>query len=300
MNIVIKEKIYKYFLRKLPPIWVAKFTHFRMHKRFGSHAYIMDLKNPKTFNEKIKWLNIYSRPKYGKVVADKLRVRNYVTEKIGSEYLIPLLNVYDNSETIDFRQLPARFVLKPNHGSGWVILCDDKNQLNTENILKKLQMWCNLDFYFLSGEWQYRGIERKIICEKLIEEIVGIVDYKFFCFNGMPMFVQVDLDRHARHVRSFYDLEWEKMDTSLMYPPTDKIIDKPKSFGEMIEIAKTLSKDFTFCRVDLYEVNGKIYFGEITLHPGGGNEPFGSYEEDLVMGQYLDVEINKWGVRSVE
>lgn len=295
MNLKIKEGIYRHFLRKLPPVWIAKFTHFRMHKRFGSHSYIMNLKNPKTFNEKINWLNIYERPNHGKVIADKLKVRNYVTEKIGDEYLIPILKVFDSTEIIDFGLLPDMFVLKPNHGSGWVILCDDKNQLDRRSTLNKLKKWCDLDFYYLSGEWQYKGIERKIICEKLIEEIRGIVDYKFFCFNGMPMFIQVDLDRHTQHVRSFYDLNWDKMQISLMYPSTDKILDKPKSLERMIEIAKTLSRDFIFCRVDLYEVNEKIYFGEITLHPGGGNEPFGSFEEDLEMGQYIDIESNNYG-----
>lgn len=261
-----------------------------MHKRFGKHVYKIDLNDPKTFNEKITWLKLNYRFGKGNIIADKYLVREYIKKKIGADYLIPLINVYDSADEINFDNLPDQFVLKPNHGSGWVIICEDKESADIEAYRKKLNYWMSLDFEILSGEWQYSGIKKRILCEELIQELKNVVDYKFYCFNGRPRCVQVDFDRHTKHTRSFYDIGWNKMDLSLLYPPGEKEMQKPTGLDEMVEVAITLSKGFPFCRVDLYDVNGKIYFGEITLHPEAGVGPFGSYEQDLIMGNMLNIE----------
>ena len=289
MNKFIKQFLYKSILYPIPDKLRYIFSHYRMHKRFGSHQYLMNLKDPKTFNEKITWLKLYHRFQAGPVIADKYLVRDYVGKRIGEEHLIPLISTFNSVGKIDYSKLPSQFVLKPNHGSGWVIICPDKNNMNKEVYNRKLKNWMNLNFYYLSGEWQYKSISKKILCEELIQELKNIVDYKFYCFNGAPKFVQVDFDRHTRHTRSFYDLSWKKMNLSLLYPESEKDVQEPRALNGMIEIAKILSKDFTFCRVDLYDVRGKVYFGEITLHPEAGNGPFGSYEQDLSVGKLLDI-----------
>ena len=289
MDNSLKQLLYKTVLFPFPDRLRYLVSHYRMHKRFGGHHYVMDLKNPQTFNEKISWLKLNHRFKTGTIIADKYLVRDYVSKKVGDEYLIPLIDHFDSVDKIDYTKLPNQFVLKPNHGSGWVIICTDKEHIDKAKYNKKLKKWMGLNFYYLSGEWQYKSIVKKIVCEKLIQELKNIVDYKFYCFNGEPKFIQVDLDRHKRHTRSFYDMSWERMNLSLLYPKSEKEIPKPIALGEMFEVAKTLSSDFTFCRIDLYDVNGKVYFGEITLHPEAGNGPFGSYEQDLSVGNLLDI-----------
>ena len=289
MNSLTKQFLYKTLLQPIPAKIRYTMAHYRMHKRFGKHTYRLNLDNPATFNEKITWLKLNHRFKDGPVIADKYLVREYVKEKIGDKYLIPLISVFNNTQEIDYSSLPKQFVLKPNHGSGWVIICMDRNKVDTSEFNKQLDRWLKLDFSYLAGEWQYKAIEKKIICERLIQELTEVVDYKFYCFNGKPKLVQVDVDRHTNHARSFYDLNWKKLDVGLLYPSGKKELRKPKNFQGMVQIAKKLSRDFTFCRVDLYNVDGRIYFGEITLHPEAGNGPFESYEQDLEMGKLLDI-----------
>jgi hypothetical protein len=285
----IKQKLYQTVLFPLPDKYRYVLSHYRMHKRFGNHTYRLNLDNPRTFNEKISWLKLYHRFKEGKIIADKYLVREYVEERIGSRYLIPLIDYFTNTTDIDYELLPESFVLKPNHGSGWVIICPDKGKADLRAYNERLNNWMEIDFAYISGEWQYRGIEKKILCEELIQELTDIVDYKFYCFNGEPKLAQVDFDRHVKHTRSFYDLSWKKMDLSLLYPPANNQMPRPSGLAEMIEVAGKLAQPFTFCRIDLYDVNGKVYFGEITLHPEAGNGPFQTYQQDLQMGQLLDI-----------
>jgi hypothetical protein len=250
----------------------------------------VNLKNPQTFDENIIWLKRYHRFDLGPVIADKVAVREYVKEKIGEEILIPQIAIYNSAEEIDFNSLPEQCVLKPNHGSGWVIIIKgDETKQELTQYRKQLRQWMSWNAYYLFGEWQYKNIERKIICEPYVQEIDDLMDYKFFCFNASPEIIQIDTDRHTNHKRLFKDLNWSDADISLQYPSEKKDVSKPEKLKEMVEIARKLSEPFIFSRIDLYNASGKIYFGEITLHPEAGNGVFGSYEEDLRLGEMLDL-----------
>ncbi len=247
----------------------------------------MNFNNPKTFNEKLNFIKFNCRNDLGQMVADKVEVRDYVASSIGEEYLIPIIDIYKSVEEIPFNALPDKFALKTNHGSGWNIICKDKSKLDWERNSNKMRKWLNRNAYFLSREWQYRNIEAKIICEELLE--FEVKDYKFFCRKGEPLLIQVDANRFTNHQRSFYDVNWNEKKQFLTYPNITENVNKPFNLQNMIQLAKKLSKPFLFCRVDLYEHLGRIYFGEITLFPGGASEPFGSYAEDLEMGKMIDI-----------
>jgi hypothetical protein len=264
-----------------------KFYFYLTHLRLGFWPYNPNIKEPKTFNEKINYIKLFHRPKNGPMVADKVLVREYIEQKIGSKYLIPILGVYNNASEIDFDNLPLGFALKTNHGSGWNIICKDKSKLDIEASKIKLDNWLKLNSYDINREWQYKFIKPLLICEELLE--YEIFDFKFFCFNGNPQFIQIDVDRFTNHTRSFYDIEWNKQVFGINYPISEKDIPKPTQLNEMIELAKVLSKGFDFLRVDLYIYNNRVYFGELTLHPGGGYEPFLNKEQDLFLGSFLNL-----------
>lgn len=238
-----------------------------------------DLDNPKTFGEKIQWLKLYYHNPILTKLADKYRVREYVAEKIGEDYLIPLLGVWDKPEDIDFDKLPEQFVLKVNWGSGQNIIVKDKSKFDSAKAIKKLNKWIKNEqnHYYYAFEWAYKNIKPKIIAEKYMEQIDGqLYDYKLFCFNGNPYCVYVAKDNVQGQVGtgckiSFWDLNWNKL--PLLYgkhQPVDCVIEKPSNWKQMIELAKALSKGFPFVRVDLYNIKGKIYFGEFTFYPGAG------------------------------
>jgi hypothetical protein len=246
--------------------------------------------NPTTFTEKIQWLKLYNRHPIHTICQDKYLERNYVAEKIGAEYLVPLLGVYDNADEIDFSKLPSKFVLKTNHGSGWNIICKDKTKLNQQDARDKLTRWLQQDYSVYSGEWAYKNIPRKIICEQFIgEEIGDIPDYKFYCFNGIPKLLHVNIDLFTQHKRAYYSLLWEKLPFTCAYPIENKSLSKPKNFEQMLEIATKLSKGFKFVRIDLYNIEGKIYFGEMTLYPDAGIGKFTPEIFDEQMGSLLNL-----------
>lgn len=256
--------------------------------RLGGHWYWFDLKNPQTFNEKINYLKLFERNPLSPIVADKLTVRDYVKDTVGEEYLIPIIGIYSSADEINFKELPKKFVLKTNHGSGWNLICHDKNQLSWEIELKKVKSWLKKNAYYLSREWQYKYTKPQLIHEELLE--YEIDDYKFFCDMGEPRYIQVDSDRFSNHQRTVFDTSWDEVDMYFMYPRIESEVPKPSKLNEMLLLAKKLSKPFIFCRVDLYEYKGKVFFGEITLHPGGGSEPFREYKYDLLMGGVIDVK----------
>ncbi len=256
-------------------------------KRFGRTWYKMDFNNPKTFNEKLNFIKFNYWNDLGPKVADKVKVRDYVENVIGKEYLIPIIGVYKSVEEIPVNDLPNKFALKTNHGSGWNIICKDKSQLDWERSSSKMRKWLNRNAYYLSREWQYKNIEPQIICEELLE--YEVKDYKFFCRKGEPLLIQVDKSRFTNHQRSFFDVNWNGEKLFLTYPNIIENVSKPLNLQKMIQLAEKLSEPFLFCRVDLYEHLGRIYFGEITLFPGGASEPFGSYAEDLEMGKMIDI-----------
>lgn len=253
--------------------------------RYGYKMRWLNINNPKRFNEKIHWLKLNPCIKNGDILADKFKVRDYIKKTIGETYLIPLIGVWENIEDIDFEKLPNKFALKANHGSGMNIICRDKNNLSWNKIKQKLKFWLENSQYCISREWQYKNTPRKIICEEFLE--YDITDYKFFSFNGEPKYIQVDVDRFENHTRAFYTTNWELAPFTTLYKHPQKEITRPKELDEMLNIAKTLAKDYSFVRIDLYIHHNKIYFGEITLHPEGGCGVFIPDEYDYILGNLI-------------
>lgn len=249
----------------------------------------LNLKNPKRFTEKLQGYKLYYRDPLMTKCSDKYLVRNYVKEKGLSHILNELYGVYDKIDEIDFDNLPEKFVIKTTNGSGTNIICKDKNKLNKEEVIKSLSEWIKRDLYIYGREWSYKNIKPKIIIEELLEEknneFTGINDYKFLCFNGQPKYIILDVDRYNGHKRNIYDLEWNELSVLTDKPNINKRNQKPKNLNEMIQIAQTLSKDFPFVRVDLYNINGKIYFGELTFYPWTGYVKFKPDEFDYILGK---------------
>lgn len=248
-----------------------------------------NLRNPKTFNEKLQWLKLYWHNPILSKCADKYSVRAFVHQKGLSSILNDVYKVYEAEDDINLMELPTKFVMKATHGSGWNIICENKNVLNWDKEKVKIRNWLNTNYFYYGREWAYKHIKPRIICEKFLEDENGQPpkDYKIFCFNGVPRFIQVDLDRFSQHKRNMYDLSWNLLDFELLYTKSPEFTEKPQNLEKMIEIAKKLSEDFPFVRVDLYNINGKILFGELTFYPGNGQEPFYPIEYDEIIGDYL-------------
>jgi len=250
----------------------------------------LDLKHPKTYNEKLQWLKLYDRrPEYTMMV-DKYEVRKYVAEKIGEEYLIPLIGVYDSVDEIPWEELPDKFVLKCTHGSGSNIICSNKRKLDIEEAKKKLRKWMKKNWYWFGREWVYNNINPRIVCEKFMVDESGeeLKDYKIFCFNGEPKLIQVDFDRFKGHKRNIYDLDWDFVDLTIKYPrDPNRTIARPDKLDEMLNIARKMSAGIPHVRVDLYSIGDKIYFGELTFTHGSGYEPFYPESYNELFGSWL-------------
>lgn len=260
----------------------------------------LNMKNPETFNEKIQWMKFNYRFPLQSVVSDKLLVRDYVRKKVGEKYLIPLLGKWERFDEIDFQRLPSQFVLKCNHDSGGLVVCRNKQKLDYKKTKRKIERSLKSNFYTVGREYQYRNIKPVILCEKFISENGKVpVDYKIYCFNGKPDVMLVCRNRfsHDSHKAEylFYDqnwnfLPWIKGDERKKDPK----LPKPENMEEMMEVARKLSEDFIYARVDLYNVNGKIYFGEITLSPNSGFYSGLTEETDRRLGD--KIQIPYWDV----
>lgn len=255
----------------------------------------LDLNNPQTFNEKIQWLKLYDRKDNYTMMADKYKVREYIKEKIGEEYLIPLLGVYDKFEDIDFSALPNKFVIKPNHTSGDIYIYTDTKKLDKIKLKKMINKWLKRDYYKIHREWPYKNIERKIVIEQFMEDNKekDLKDYKFYCFNGVPKYIVVISDRFTDFHETYFDDKWNLLDLTEGGKPIDKKQKKPKNYDKMIEFSKILSKDIPCLRVDWYEVNGKLYFGELTFYSNSGYEKFDPESYNLKMGKLIDLRKRK-------
>ncbi len=247
----------------------------------------LDLENPRTLNEKIQWLKLYNRKKEYCEMADKFKVRTYVQRKIGKEYLIPLIGLYENMNEIDVVTLPNSFVMKATHGSGWNIICHEGEKLDWPKI-KKLKTWLKKNYYREGREWVYKHIKPAIICEEFLGW--NLYDYKLFCFNGNPKYIQVDVDRFCNHKRNVYDINWNRQDFSILYDQSEKAISRPVNLNEMLEIAKILSKNIPFVRIDLYLEQGQVYFGEMTFYPENGFAKISPEKYNILLGEELDLD----------
>lgn len=251
----------------------------------------LNLENPKTYNEKLQWLKLYDRKSEYTMMVDKYEVRKYIADTIGKEYLIPSLGVWDKFEDIDFEQLPDQFVLKPNHTSGDVYICKDKSKIDYKELEKEVNAWMKKEYFWYQREWQYKNIKPRIICEKYMVDESGteLKDYKYFCFNGEPKAMFVATDRGIDTRFDFYDIQFNHLPFMQHYKNATKKINKPKGFDEMVVLSKKLSKEFPHVRVDFYDVNGEIYFGELTFYHFSGFEKFEPEEYDYLFGSWLDL-----------
>ena len=253
----------------------------------------LDLKHPKEFSEKIQWLKVYYRPMILSTLVDKYEVRDYVAQKVGKQYLNELIGVYHRPSEVDFDALPDKFVLKATHGYHFNLLVQDKSQLNRVKAKFLMYKWLSKNQYWRGGlEWAYKYAKPRLIVEKYLEEPGkgAINDYKFFCFNGEPQFLKVDVDRSTNHTRAYYDMEWNKLPfRKASTSSEERDIEKPEHFSEMISVATTLAEGFPFVRVDLYYVNQKIIFGEMTFYPTDGRLEFVPEEYNTIVGNYLQL-----------
>lgn len=268
-----------------------KYTIQRFKKTFG---YVPDLKKPKTFNEKLNWRKLYDQRTIFKIFADKMAVRKYVEDKIGNEILIKVLQVVDKARSINYANLPYSFVIKASHGSGWNKIVMNKDILNEKEINDYFKPILKIDYSRFGREWCYKNLTPRLIIEELLIDKNGNLplDYKFFCFNGIVRFLQVDFDRFDNHTRNLYDPNFNIIKCQLHFPPHVARINPPKNFDYLKSVASRLSKDLDFIRVDLYSINNKIYFGELTCYPGNGFEKFQPAIYDSTFGEYWKVRKN--------
>lgn len=251
----------------------------------------LDLENPKTYNEKIQWLKLYDCDPRKSVLADKILVRDYVKEKIGENYLVPIIGVWNTFDEIDFSVLPNQFVLKCNHASGTNLIVHNKLTLNKEEVKRKFDKWLKIKYEYMSGfEMHYSNIKPRILAEKMLvsEDNEDLRDYKVFVFNGKAKLIQVDIDRQHLHRRNLYTTEWKYIPYSILYPTApDIIIEKPGCLDEVLSLSEKLGKDFIHVRVDWYILKKQIYFGELTFTHGSGGEKFEPEEFNAEMGSWM-------------
>lgn len=261
--------------------------------KFRTHmGYWMDWKNPKTFSEKLQWLKVYDRHQEYTKMVDKVTAKEYVADIIGQEYIIPTLAVYDNAEEIDFGKLPNQFVLKCTHDSGGIVVCHDKSKLDCKAAREKLRKALKHTYVVQNREYPYINVPRRIIAEQYMEDESGyeLKDYKFFCFDGEPKALFVASDRGVKDEETkfdFFDMEWNHLPFTNGHPNSNKQIVCPPNFEKMKEVASKLSAGIPHVRVDLYNVNGKVYFGELTFFHWGGTVPFEPAEWDYKFGEWL-------------
>lgn len=292
LRALIIKKDYKYYVHLKSKKYTMELAEY-YYRKTGN---ILDINQPRTFNEKIQWIKLFDNSDLKTKLTDKYLVREWIKGKIGEEYLIPLVGVWDKFDDIDFERMPDKFALKANHGSGWNIIVDNKENFDVKEAKKKFDVWLQENYAFQSGfELQYKEIQPKIIAEKYIENANNdLYDYKIYCFNGNPKYIQLIKSRFSTEEMAFYNLEWEKQNFNR--DGVKDIITKeepPKKLKEMIEKAKILSKDFLFVRVDFYEVENHLYFGEMTFTPSSG---FGIWKPNSIdekLGKYLKIPNNK-------
>ncbi len=298
---VIKRKIYTLF--HTPRIFMKKFESsfifpilpdklalkIQYKNRFLKN---LDLENPKSFNEKLQWLKLYNRRLEYSTMVDKNAVKKYVASIIGEEYIIPTYGVWDNFDDINFDTLPNQFVLKCTHGSGDVVICKDKSQFDKKNARLKLNKSLKTNYYKISREWPYKNVKPQIIAEKLIGNGKdSLPDYKFMCFNGDVKCIFVCYGRFSKtgtHA-TLFDRGWNALPFELGYHNIENDVPKPQNYEKMITLSEKLSKNIPYVRVDFYEVDNQIYFGELTFFHGSGFEEITPIEWDYTLGSWIDL-----------
>jgi hypothetical protein len=274
------------------PLWIIIFfdrlgLHFLSDKKYISLLYKLtfkkklDLNNPQTFNEKLQWLKLNDRKEEYTKMVDKFDVKQIVSKKIGEKYIIPTYGIYNNFEEIDFSILPKQFIIKPTHygGNNGITIVNDKDELNKARLRKQLNKIMKKNLYYYGREWPYKNVKPRIIIEHLLknDDDSQLCDYKFYCFNGKVYLWFIASDRKNNVKFTFFDRTGNFLDIKQCGAPNDRNVKKPKNLEKMIELAEILAKNITQVRIDFYEVNNKIYFGEMTFFDTSG---FGKFEPD--------------------
>lgn len=274
----------KYAMRFIPDSIYIQIYYFAHFKKF------CDLKKPSTYNEKLNWLKLHDHNPLYPTLVDKYEAKEYVARIIGNEYIIPTLGVWDTFDDIDFEKLPNQFVLKCTHDSEGLVIVKDKKKMDKNAAKEKIEAALKQNFYYIGREWPYKDVRPRIIAEQYMEDHVDgeLRDYKFFCFDGEPKAMFIASDRASDHVKfDYYDLKFNHLDIKQKYPHAQEALRKPVTFEKMIDFSKILSKGFPHVRVDFYEVDGHLYFGELTFYHFSGFMPFEPDRWDKVFGDWL-------------
>lgn len=279
------------FLNQIAPL-IKNDRLFLTWKYYTVFHRFPNLENPQTYNEKLQWLKLHDKhPEYAQMV-DKAEAKKYVSNIIGEEYIIPTFGVYSHFDEIDFEKLPNQFVIKCTHDSGGVIVCKDKKTLDIQAARKKIEYGLGKSAYWGTREYPYKNVPPRIIVEAYMEDESGyeLKDYKIFCFDGKPEFLFVATDRGIKGEETkfdFFDLEWNHLPFTNGHPNSTKPIKKPENFEKMMELSAQLSQNIPQVRVDLYNINGKIYFGELTFFHWSGMTPFVPEDWDYKFGEMI-------------
>ena len=278
----IKGLAYKGLLNWMPD---KQYLEILYHASMGEK---LNLSNPKKFNEKIQWLKLYNRDPAYTTMVDKYAVKKYIADIIGKEYIIPTIGVWESFDDIDFDALPNQFVLKCTHDSGGLVVCSDKTKLDKEKARKKIESSLRTNYYYSGREWPYKNVPHRIIAEQYMAD--DLRDYKLFCFDGVPRMTLVCSERFTKDglKEDFYDEAWNHL--NVQRPAHGNAIlpiQRPKQYELMKRLAAKLSEKMPFARIDFYEINEKVYFGEITFYPASGFEGFKPEEWDLKLGEWI-------------
>lgn len=288
MNITIRTLKIGVFEKFAPYLPDRLYLRLKYWVYTGSKLHI---DNPVTFNEKLQWLKLYGRRPIDTILADKIAVKEYISKTIGSEYVIPLLGVWNSFDDIEFDKLPNQFVLKTSHDSGGVVVCKDKSKLDIASVKTKLSKSLKRNYFTYSRETAYKEIPRKIFAEAYMEDskTKELRDYKFFCFNGKVHFFKVDFGRFVQHRANYYDVSCKLLNFGEKICPPDynANIEIPESICQMITLAEKLSHNIPFVRIDFYYIDGRIFFGEFTFSPAGGMGLFTDGKIDAQLGTLI-------------
>lgn len=263
----VQKKVFWGLLRH----WVSDRKYAEIRYRIEQDR-LLNLENPSRFTEKIQWIKLYERTELRKRVADRWKARYYVEEKVGEKHLVPLIDQFEELNSGSWKSLPGQFVLKANHGCGMVHIVRDKSKTRFEEVKKKTDSWQQTEYFNVGREWVYKGLPQTLLVEKLLTDEEGRIpsDYKFFCFHGRVEIIQVDIDRFGNQKRNLYDRNFNQLKGHLLYPNYDGSISRPPELDHAIQVAESLAGEFSFMRVDLYLVENKVLFGELTNYPGNG------------------------------
>ena len=270
--------------------WLSD-RQFIIRRFHATHGYYPDLDNPVTFSEKLQWLKLYDHDPLYTMLVDKAEVRNYVECRIGNKYLVPLIDIWDRAEDIDFSRLPDQFVLKCTHDSHGLVICKDKNHLDKAQAVKKLKSSLRKNYYSKFREWPYKNVKPRIIAEAYLDGgEKGLTDYKVHCFNGEPKFILVCGSRFTEKglTQDFYSCDWDSLQVKRPHiPHSEHGYQKPEKLEELLELSRTLSAGIPFVRADFYIVDDEIFFGELTFFPASGFARFEPESYDRLFGDYL-------------